>query len=167
MRYVSWEYWKGGHIRGWALQVGPVDDEGVVGPVDAVEHHEDAREQIHRHLIIALASLLIINPIITNNISSLSWPCRRSPAASWRARCWCPCLSGGTAARTPPARTQWINGCMDLCIYGFMATNIFPFLATSGLCVSVLESSTRKGTSMCSVCRMPLISKHCVNVKVK
>ena len=74
MRYVSWECWKGGHIRGWALQVGPVDDEGVVGPVDAVEHHEDAREQIHRHLIIALASLLIINPIITKNICLRSRP---------------------------------------------------------------------------------------------
>ena len=40
-----------------ALQVGPVDDEGVVGPVDAVEHHKDAGEQIHRHLVIALALL--------------------------------------------------------------------------------------------------------------
>ena len=55
MRYVSWECWKGEHIRGGALQVGPVDDEGVVGPVDAVKHHKDAGEQIHRHLVIALA----------------------------------------------------------------------------------------------------------------
>ena len=41
-----------------SLWVGPVYDEHVVGPVDAVKHHEDAGEQVERHSVDGLLQLL-------------------------------------------------------------------------------------------------------------